>query len=98
MVALRRTLPAPSMTVAARTRTVGSCADSPAAASSGANRRALNRMAHYNPVTRSMLKPMTALIVAAMAAALAPAPPEVDWPFYGGDPAGTKYSPLADIT
>jgi quinoprotein glucose dehydrogenase len=46
----------------------------------------------------AMLKPMTALIVAAMAGALAPAPPEVDWPFYGGDPAGTKYSPLADIT
>ena len=23
---------------------------------------------------------------------------EQDWPFYGGDQAGTKYSPLADIT
>ncbi len=45
-----------------------------------------------------MLKAMTALMVAAMAVALAPAPPEVDWPFYGGDPGGTKYSPLADIS
>src|SRR5690349_10353899 len=27
----------------------------------------------------------------------APAAVEQDWPFYGGDQAGTKYSPLADI-
>src|SRR5450759_4780330 len=26
-----------------------------------------------------------------------PKGPEQDWPFYGGDQAGTKYSPLADI-
>src|SRR5207247_146697 len=31
-------------------------------------------------------------------AAALPAPTEQDWPFYGGDQAGTKYSPLADIT
>ncbi len=31
-------------------------------------------------------------------AAAPPAPAEQDWPFYGGDQAGTKYSPLADIT
>ena len=30
-------------------------------------------------------------------AAVAATPPDADWPEYGGDPGGTKYSPLADI-
>ena len=34
---------------------------------------------------------------AVFAARRAPAAAEQDWPFYGGDQAGTKYSPLADI-
>jgi quinoprotein glucose dehydrogenase len=44
-----------------------------------------------------MLKPTTALALAVTLTALAPDSSEVDWPFYGGDQAGTKYSPLADI-
>ncbi len=34
---------------------------------------------------------------AVSAARRAPAAEEQDWPFYGGDQAGTKYSPLTDI-
>jgi quinoprotein glucose dehydrogenase len=56
-----------------------------------------------------MLKPTTALILAAMLTmeggragaplrTVAADSSEVDWPFYGGDPGGTKYSVLADIT
>ena len=30
--------------------------------------------------------------------ALAPASREVDWPFYGGDQGGSKFSPLTDVT
>jgi glucose dehydrogenase len=44
-----------------------------------------------------MLKPLSALLVAAALAALAPGSPEVDWPFYGGDQGGTKYSTLTDV-
>src|SRR5579864_5530217 len=37
---------------------------------------------------------LTAVLVVA---AIAPSAPERDWPYYGGDQAGTKFSPLADI-
>src|SRR5206468_357116 len=108
MVAFRRTLPPPSMTVAARMRVVGSCAERAVhvvtavnkvarAVTTARNRRAFNGMAHYNPLTRLMLKPISALLVAAALAALAPGSPEVDWPFYGGDQGGTKYSTLTDV-
>src|SRR4051812_36561735 len=58
--------------------------------------RALNRMAHYNPQTRPMLNRLAALVFAAALFAVASDPPEIDWPFYGGDQGGTKYSPLTD--
>src|SRR5206468_2615013 len=57
---------------------------------------AWNRMAHYNPLTRPMLKRLAALVFAALMA-VASDPPEVDWPFYGGDQGGAKYSPLTDV-
>ena len=44
-----------------------------------------------------MLKRLAALVFAAALAGLASDPPEVDWPFYGGDQGGTKYSALTDI-
>ncbi|OLC80153.1 MAG: hypothetical protein AUH72_12770 [Acidobacteria bacterium 13_1_40CM_4_65_8] len=44
-----------------------------------------------------MLKPITALLVAAAFVSLAPDAPMVEWPSYGGDPGGTKYSPLTDV-
>jgi glucose dehydrogenase len=37
------------------------------------------------------------LVVALVSLAAAGPSPEQDWPFYGGDQAGTKYSTLADI-
>ncbi len=46
-----------------------------------------------------MLKPaFAALLVAGATVNVAPASPEQDWPFYGGDQGGTKFSPLADVT
>jgi quinoprotein glucose dehydrogenase len=42
-----------------------------------------------------MFKPVLAAVL--VAGAIAPAAPERDWPFYGGDQGGTKFSPLADI-
>src|SRR5882724_7469804 len=46
-----------------------------------------------------MPKPaFAALLVAVAAVVVAPAPPEQDWPFYGGDQGGAKFSPLADVT
>jgi len=47
-----------------------------------------------------MSLPRALLAVAALAAGsagVAAAPPDQDWPYYGGDPGGMKYSPLADI-
>jgi glucose dehydrogenase len=44
-----------------------------------------------------MLKPITSLVFAAALMALAPGSPEVDWPVYGGDQGGTKYSRLTDV-
>src|SRR5262249_6326639 len=62
--------------------------------------------AHYNPLTRIMLKPIAAFVCAA---AVASSPfirgvrlqPDhaamVEWPFYGGDQGGAKYSTLTDV-
>jgi quinoprotein glucose dehydrogenase len=44
-----------------------------------------------------MLKPFCVTLLAATLLAQAPDAREVGWPFYGGDQAGTKYSPLADV-
>src|SRR5437867_3065673 len=44
-----------------------------------------------------MLKPITALGLAAWLVTIAPDSSEVDWPFYGGDQGGTKYSTLTDV-
>ena len=45
-----------------------------------------------------MLKPaFAALLVAVATVNVAPASPEHDWPFYGGDQGGTKFSPLTDV-
>ena len=44
-----------------------------------------------------MLKPITAFVFAAALMALASESPEVDWPVYGGDQGGTKYSRLTDV-
>ncbi len=44
-----------------------------------------------------MLKPITALVFATALMALASESPEVDWPVYGGDQGGTKYSRLTDV-
>jgi len=46
-----------------------------------------------------MPKPaFAALLVAVAAVVVAPAPPEQDWPFYGGDPGGSRYSSALQIT
>jgi quinoprotein glucose dehydrogenase len=37
------------------------------------------------------------IAVVRLAPGTAKAPAEQDWPFYGGDQGGAKYSPLADI-
>ncbi|PYQ95850.1 MAG: hypothetical protein DMF97_16310 [Acidobacteria bacterium] len=97
IVAFRSTFPVPSITIAARMRVVGSCAETAAAEKTTTNSRAWNRMAHYNPLTRPMLKPITAFVFAAALMALASESPEVDWPVYGGDQGGTKYSRLTDV-
>ena len=45
-----------------------------------------------------MPKPaFAALLVAVAAIVVAPASPEQDWPFYGGDQGGAKFSPLTDV-
>ena len=44
-----------------------------------------------------MFKPVLAALLVAGAVALAPDPREQDWPFYGGDQGGMKYSPLTDV-
>src|SRR5215510_11550236 len=45
-----------------------------------------------------MPKPaFAALLVAAATLVVAPAPSEQDWPFYGGDQGGAKFSPLTDV-
>ena len=44
-----------------------------------------------------MLKHVIAALLVAGAVTLAPDPREQDWPFYGGDQGGMKYSPLAEI-
>ena len=44
-----------------------------------------------------MVKTAFAALVVAGALALAPDSQSVEWPYYGGDPGGTKYSPLADV-
>jgi quinoprotein glucose dehydrogenase len=45
-----------------------------------------------------MLKPaFAALLVAVATVNVAPVSPEQDWPFYGGDQGGTKFSPLTDV-
>src|SRR5262245_29586052 len=52
-----------------------------------------------------MLKALRIVFVGVACVALAPAvwpqstrSAEIDWPYYGGDQGGTKYSPLADVT
>jgi len=42
-------------------------------------------------------KLVLAVVAFALGGAKAPESELVEWPFYGGDPAGAKYSPLADI-
>jgi quinoprotein glucose dehydrogenase len=44
-----------------------------------------------------MIRSLVAAAVVAGAVALAPDAPEQDWPFYGGDQGGAKFSPLTDI-
>jgi quinoprotein glucose dehydrogenase len=44
-----------------------------------------------------MVKTAFAALAVAGALALAPDAQPVEWPYYGGDPGGTKYSPLADV-
>ena len=44
-----------------------------------------------------MLRPLLAALLVAGSVALAPDAAEQDWPYYGGDQGGTKYSALADI-
>ncbi|MCU1385726.1 MAG: Quinoprotein glucose dehydrogenase [Acidobacteria bacterium] len=44
-----------------------------------------------------MLKPAVAALLVAGAVALAPDARPQDWPFYGGDQGGMKYSPLTDV-
>ena len=44
-----------------------------------------------------MLRSVLAALLAAGTVALAPDAAEHDWPFYGGDQAGSKYSAAADI-
>jgi quinoprotein glucose dehydrogenase len=44
-----------------------------------------------------MLKPLTVSVAALALAAFIADAPMVEWPVYGGDPGGTKYSSLADI-
>jgi quinoprotein glucose dehydrogenase len=44
-----------------------------------------------------MMKPVLAVSLVAGALALSSPAAEQDWPFYGGDQAGTKFSTLADI-
>ena len=44
-----------------------------------------------------MLKPVLAALLVAGAVALAPDVREQDWPFYGGDQGGMKYSPLTEV-
>ncbi len=45
-----------------------------------------------------MPKPVfPALLVAIAVAVVTPVSPEQDWPFYGGDQGGTKFSPLTDV-
>jgi glucose dehydrogenase len=37
------------------------------------------------------------LACGSIVAAQQPRPPQVEWLYYGGDQAGTKFSPLADV-
>src|ERR1700752_1187440 len=78
-----------------------------AARTNAANAAADLMMANYNPLTRSMLKSFTVALVAFAAVASAPRLPgrsaeqsaerRLEWPVYGGDQGGTKYSPVADV-
>src|SRR6185436_7296698 len=45
----------------------------------------------------AMMKTAVAAFVAAGALALAPEARMVEWPYYGGDQGGTKYSTLDDV-
>ena len=40
---------------------------------------------------------LTSLVIGSVAGAQTPASQQVEWLYYGGDPGGTKYSPLTDI-
>src|SRR5581483_3808541 len=44
-----------------------------------------------------MLKLVCTVLAAAAVLSLAPATNEQDWPYYGGDQGGSKYSPLTDV-
>src|SRR5262245_51729851 len=92
------------MTVAARIRTVGSCEKSVAGMVNSATRASGTRMAaHYNPLTRHMLTRLVVALLAGLSVATLTVEPQdraskaQDWPFYGGDQAGTKFSPLGDV-
>src|ERR1700710_2510860 len=79
-------------------RTVWFCASSAGADSNTANKAALNVMARIIILsTPAMLKAAAAALLVTAAVALAPDTREQDWPFYGGDQGGMKYSPLTDV-
>src|SRR6266545_1562388 len=44
-----------------------------------------------------MFRPAFASLLVAVVVAAAPAPKEGEWPFYGGDQGGSKFSTLADV-
>src|SRR5262245_29065662 len=99
------------MTVAGRMRTVWSWASSVTdVAKSGAS-TAVSRMARIIILYLGRMLKTAVVFVLVAGAALSGAQnverrtsndeprvrPNVDWPVYGGDQAGTKFSPLADI-
>src|SRR5262249_38761589 len=101
IVALRSVLPVPSSTVAAWMRTgCAVCEEIVAVATrtATANAAADLMAANYNPLTRNMLKALAAVLVVFAAVGLAPADGALqEWPVYGGDPGGSKFSPLTDV-
>ena len=47
-----------------------------------------------------MNKPAALIVIVAFSSLLAAqqrSAPQVEWPYYGGDPGGTRFSPLTDV-